>query len=156
VVVSAIWIGAMFGLGNQLSRAFQHVFHAPLPVVLTNGMRRAALTPPAWLERWAWRAGLSPIERAFGVVYHSLRWLGQPVSRAETPRQAAQALARRLPSAAAEIQVLLDQFQANTYSNKSGDLPKARQAAESIRRRSQRAVLQDRLATVQRFLRITR
>jgi hypothetical protein len=155
IVVSA-WVGVMFGLGNWITRGFQRVFHEPFPVLVVNGMHRASLVPPRWLDRWAMRASLAPMERAFGVVYRSLQRLGLPATPARTPREAALALGQRLPAAAGEIRVLLEQMQANLYSEKPGDLVQARQAAESIRRQSLRTALQGRLAAAKRFLRMTR
>jgi len=155
-VIVSVWVGMMFGLGNWVAQGFQRVFHAPLPVLIVNGMGKASLVPPRWLERWAKRASLTPIERSFGVVYRSLQRLGLPATPDRTPKEAALALSQHLPAAAGEIQVLLDQFHANLFSEKPGDLILARRAAEFIRRQSLRTALRDRLAAVKRFLRMTR
>ncbi len=146
-----IWMGTIFGPGVWISARLERVFRRPIPVIVLNTMERLSLTPPGWLERWAFFANLSPITRSFGVVYQGLRWLGAWTSPTQTPAEAASALTERLPAAAGEINTLLEEYQLAMYSNKGGDWFTARRAAESIRRQSFLYAVRIRLASIRDF-----
>jgi transglutaminase-like putative cysteine protease len=131
-------------------RYSRRVHIVPLPIRLKATLERLALTPPRWLERWAYLAALTPIERTFGVVYRSLRRLGGFSSPSRTPAEAAAALAGLLPEAAASSQTLLREYEHSLYSLRPGNLYPARRAAATIRKEANRAVLRNLLASVKR------
>jgi transglutaminase-like putative cysteine protease len=137
---------ALFLLVAAWKRYSPRLHLSPLPIALKGAMERFALTPPRWLERWARRAALTPLERAFGAVYQSLRRLGAPASPSQTPAEAAAALSARLPSAAPAIQILLREVERSLYSQKDGHLHPARRAAAAIRAEARRAALRRLLA----------
>jgi len=122
----------------------------PLPIRLKATVERLALTPPRWLERWAYLAALTPIERAFGVIYQSLRRLGGLSSPSRTPAEAAAALAGLLPEATVAIQTLLCEYEYSLYSLRLGRLYSARRAAAAIRNEANRAVIRNWLASLKR------
>jgi transglutaminase-like putative cysteine protease len=134
----------------------RRVVPIPAPIRLKATLERLSLTPPRWLERWAYLAALTPIERTFGVVYQSLRRLGGFSSPSQTPAEAAAALAGLLPEAAAAIRTLLNEYECTLYSLRPGHLLPARRAAATIRKEAKRAVMRNRLASLKRTLAFTR
>ena len=107
--------------------------------------------PPRWLERWAYLAALTPMDRAFAAVYRSLRRLGGPSSPSRTPAEAAVALAGLLPEAEAAILALLREYEHSLYSLRLGYLHPARRAAATIRKEANRAALRNILKGCQRI-----
>ncbi len=148
VAGSVAWF---FGLFDKIINRLRQTFQKPVPVVFKNGLENLGLSPPAWLVRWAYLSQLSPAERAFAVVYRSLRWLGVKNNPAQTPAEAAAALGASIPSASPEIQALLEQCERALYSQNMADLAVARRAAEAIRRLSRRATIQARWRAFGRF-----
>jgi hypothetical protein len=141
-----------------LDRTFKYAhqtFNKPLPILLTNTYGRLALTPPSWLRRWAYLAGLRPIERSFKVVYQSLRWMGIKPALAKTPAEAAAELSAHLPKVAEEIRSLLREYQLALFSPKHIDLDIARHAGEAIRRQALLTALRQHMAAYRAtFLRL--
>lgn len=113
----------------------------PLPVLLEAGVRRMGWSPPAFLRRWAQRAMLSPLERAYGEVDRALIRLGAPAKPGDTPAERAAALAGLLPLASDPAYALLSEYQAATYSPHRYSAEMAQEAARSIRGLSWRAKL---------------
>jgi hypothetical protein len=143
------------GLLNKIVWGVRQPFGKPFPILLTNTYASLAIPPPDWLKRWAHFAGLKPIERSFGVVFHSLRWLGAKTSPAQTPAEAAAALTAYLPEVAEETRSLLREYQHALYSQKHNDLNIARQAGALIRRQALRTAFRQRVTAFRTaFLRI--
>jgi transglutaminase-like putative cysteine protease len=130
----------------------QRLHLAPLPVYLKTGMERLSLAPPRWLERWAYLAARTPMERAFAAVYQGLRWLGAPASPSRTPAEAAAALSGLAPEAESAIQTLLREYEYSLYSLKAGHLHPARRAAATIRRAAGLAALRQRWIALRHIL----
>ncbi len=113
------------------------VWH-PLPVLVEAGLRRVGLPVPAPLRRWAWRAGLPPLLRAYEEVNRALARLGAPPSPADTPAERVARLQQLLPSAAADLQRLLAEYQVALYSPRPGSPWAALQAGRVVRSLSRR------------------
>jgi len=142
-------LAAVVLLGVQAWKRYARRVHiVPLPIRLKVTLERLSLTPPRWLERWAYLAALTPMERAFAAVYRSLRRLGGPSSPSRTPAEAAAALTELLPEAAAAIQTLLNECERSLYSLKPGRIYPARRAAATIRKEANRAALRRWLSTL--------
>ncbi len=133
------------GLLDKIFWRARQASRKPLPILLTDTYASLAITPPDWMRRWAYFAGLKPIERSFGVVFQSLRWLGAKPSPAQTPAEAAAALTARLPEVAEEIRSLLREYQHALYSQKHNDLNIARHAVGLIRRQALRTAFRQRV-----------
>jgi hypothetical protein len=112
---------------------------SPLPVLLEAGLRRFDLRPPAALRRWALRAVLPPLARAYMELNQALARLGAAPDPADTPAERAVALARLLPAAVDPAQRLLTEYHATAYGPRAGNLGIARQAGRDIRILSWRA-----------------
>jgi hypothetical protein len=148
VLVCAIIITILrikpFGLFEDGSDAEEGVAQRILPVVLKHFFQNQGLNPPDWLVHWAYLAGLNPIERSFDTVYRSLHWLGQKTIPAQTPAEAATALAERLPNASKEIYALLHEYQRQLYSQIHGRVHPARSAVNAIRKETVRVTIMQR------------
>ncbi|MBS3784694.1 MAG: transglutaminase domain-containing protein, partial [Anaerolineae bacterium] len=113
----------------------------PVPVLLERGLHRLGWRPPALLRRWAHRALLSPLERAYAEIDRALRRLGAAPGAAHTPEERAASLADLLPLASEPTALLLAEYQTATYSPHTYDIGVAQEAARSIRGLSWRAKL---------------
>ena len=113
----------------------------PFPVLLERGLHRLGWRPPALLRRWAHRALLSPLERAYAEIDRALRRLGAAPGAAHTPEERAASLADLLPLASEPTALLLAEYQTATYSPHTYDIGVAQEAARSIRGLSWRAKL---------------
>jgi hypothetical protein len=133
-----------FGLFNVNPEGDEQVARNSLPAVVKYLVENQGLASPEWLSRWAFLAGLDPIERSFTTVYSSLRWLGQKTGPAQTPAEAAATLAERLPKVSEEIDSLLHEYQRQLYSLRHGRVHPARSAARTIRREALRVAIQQR------------
>lgn len=144
ILIIAGAVAYSFGAFDKLIAAARRAFQSPAPVLLKNSLENLALTPPNWLVRWAYFAGLSPTGRYFAVVYRSLRWLGEKSSVSRTPAEAAAALIGYIPKASKEIHILLEECQNSLYGQKPGNLTVAHRAADTIWRVSLRAAIRAR------------
>jgi hypothetical protein len=122
-------------------------------VILKHLVENQGLTPPAWLSHWAYLAGLTPVERSFVSVYRSLHWLGEKPDPAQTPAEAAEVLAKRLPNVSKEIYVLLHEYQRQLFGRIYGRVHPASSAAKAIRVEALRAAIQQRLRRFRGILR---
>ena len=119
------------GIFEPIPESDQQAGQRALPVVLKHFFEQRGLTPPGWLLRWAYLAGLPPIERSFITVYRSLHWLDEQPDPAQTPAEAAAALARRLPKVSKEIDALLQEYQHQLYSQTHGRILRSRMKLSS-------------------------
>jgi len=113
----------------------------PLPVRLKVGLEERAINVPGWLLRWADYATQSQIQRAFGVVFRSLRSLSGELHPSDTPAEAAAALRALLPEAVPAIDALLNEYQVWLYSPEPGQVEIARAASGLIRKHARAAKL---------------
>lgn len=113
----------------------------PLPILLERGLLRIGWRPPQFLRRWAARAALGPLERAYLEINRALARLDVHLDLAATPAERSSALTQALPSVKEPAQQLLDEYQTAIYSPRFGNLHVARQAARAIRRLSWQARL---------------
>jgi transglutaminase-like putative cysteine protease len=99
LVVITIGFAAAYttGLLEKIIRRQHQLSLRPLPILFLNLFSNLGLTPPGWLEHWAYISGLRPIERSFAVVFQSLRWLGARPSPSQTPAELTAVLIERLP-----------------------------------------------------------
>ncbi len=158
LLVGSIGLGllVLFAPTSRLAASLRRRFWTPAPILAVAALERIGLPPPLWLRRSAYLAGLTPLERAFRIVYRGLRWLGAGAPPAETPAEAAHALSVRLPSVAGPIDTLLNEYEKNQYSQHPADLFTARQASEAVRRKSLRAAALHRLAALKHLFRKNR
>jgi transglutaminase-like putative cysteine protease len=110
----------------------RYAFFNQVPVYLKAAYERNGGHPPSWLTNWARWAMLTPIERSFETINHSLRLLGNSPAYYATPAERAKSLAGKLPVAAEAIQTLLEQHQASLFTPNPGQANLARRASLTI------------------------
>ncbi|MBN2387670.1 MAG: transglutaminase domain-containing protein [Anaerolineales bacterium] len=142
----------IFGAFDRLISEYQRRFDAPLPILLKRSLAQNEVVVPAWLDRWATMAGLTPMEATFRIVYRSLKQLGVEADPARTPAEAAALLSEHLPQAADAVRLLLDEYQQSIYNRMGGLLQPARQARGIIREATRRLRLQRLWITIRRIL----
>jgi transglutaminase-like putative cysteine protease len=103
-----------------------------LPVYLVRRYEQGADKPPPWLARWAKWSALSPVERYFYVINHSLRTLGEKPAFHSTPAERTSALKELLPAAREAIEVLEGEHERALFTSHKADLSRARRAALKI------------------------
>ena len=106
----------------------------PTPILLEKLITGAGWKVPGWLQRKADEAKLSPMERAFLVVEHSLKRLKQPFSEAQTPAELVKLLVVAIPQLTESANILLEAYHQTIYGNHPVDEVQAIQAARSIKR----------------------
>jgi transglutaminase-like putative cysteine protease len=143
IIVAILRIYPLGMFANYLESDWQ-VSLKPLPVLLKRFLENRGQTPPGWLLHWAYLVELTPIERSFATVYRSLHWLGEKPAPAQTPANAATALATRLPDVSKEIYSLLHEYQRYLYSPMHGYMPLARRAVKAIRQEALHVAIQQR------------
>jgi transglutaminase-like putative cysteine protease len=141
--VTILWLYSL-GMFDKILKADQQTSRRLLPVLLKNFIEKRGLRPPGWLLHWAYMAELNSIERCFKIVYRSLHWLGEKAYPAQTPAEAADALAGHLPVVSKEIHALLIEYQRQFYSQKHGYPPLAFRAMKVIRQEAWRVAIQQR------------
>jgi len=142
------------GLLDKIFRRALPVLNRPFPVLLFDLSNNFSLPPPVWLRRWAYVAGLTPIELSFRVILQSLRWLGAKPSASRTPAEAAAALTEYLPAVADETRFLLRDYEHALFSTRRTDLVTARRVGKVIRRQALLMVIRQRVtAFLDGFLR---
>jgi len=137
LLAGVLLVVILFLLVRRTSRRIE----LPFPVLLERGVRRIGWSPPSFLRRWARRALLRPLEKAYVEVDRALVRLDASPRPADTPAERAAALARVLPAASGPSNLLLAEYQAATYSPRSPSIHGAREAARTIRKLSWMAKL---------------
>jgi hypothetical protein len=72
------------------------------------------------------------MQRAFHAIDLSLRWLRHSQPAHATPLERARALVDLLPSAQADIMALKAEHEAALFTNRAGDVERARRAGRKI------------------------
>ena len=156
VIIDTILRMHFLGLFTNFLKDRRRFSQKPLPVLLKRSFENRALTPPNWLLHWAYLAELDPIEKSFATVYRSLHWLGEKPSPAQTPAEAAAALAGYLPDVSKEIYSLLHEYQRHLYGKIHGYLPMARRAVKVVRQEALRVMIQQHWKAFRSILKLGR
>lgn len=100
----------------------------PVPIIINQIIQRRGWETPTWIKVWAGWVYLSGIERLFWNIAWMLKYLKVEVQPGATPAERVRALIRERPAAKADAEEVLDEYQTITYSQRSGDLSKAKAA----------------------------
>jgi hypothetical protein len=92
-----------------------------LPLRLEAAFLRVGIKPPAFVRRWAFRASLSPLSRAYLEVNAALRRLGKKPQPTDTPAERVSTLGDELPSSREPAELLLHEYQVATFSPNPAD-----------------------------------
>jgi hypothetical protein len=100
--------------------------------ILKTVVERNGWESPSWLNRWVRWTELTPIERSFQSVNTGLRWMEKPQAVHITPSERAALLTELIPSAAADIEIVLREHQSALFTRDAGNVSLARRAARNI------------------------
>jgi hypothetical protein len=109
-----------------------------LPVLMEMGMHRIGWRPPDFLRRWAQRARMTPMQRAYAEIDKALDRLGAPAAPADTAAERAAALSVMLPDGASPVSVLVNRYQTAVYGQRRVDYEGIEDAIRALRRLSWR------------------
>ena len=112
------------------------------PIVLERSLLRVGVHPPNYLQLWARRAALSPLEKAYLEINNALKRLGSRPNATDTPAERARSLGQIVPDADPPAQKLVTEYQLATFSPQPADISTARQAGSEIRFLSYKTLLQ--------------
>lgn len=135
VVLAALLAALLWGLNRRYTLVEQ------IPSRLQAMYARNGVRPPAWIDYWARWNTLTPIERAYQTINHSLRLLGEAPEAYRTAGERGNALAGRLPDAARPIKTLVNQHQAALFTRQPGHARLARRASFAVWLHTARALL---------------
>lgn len=100
--------------------------------ILKTAVERGGWESPAWLNLWIRWGELTSIERSFQSVNIVLGWLEIPQAIHVPPSERARLLKEALPSASAEVDIILDEHQSDLFTPRGGDAVRARRAARRL------------------------
>ena len=112
-----------------------------LPILFETTILRIGLRPPAILVRWAQRARLPALSRAYLEINSALHRLGKKPQSTDTPLERTQSLITLIPPAEEPANVLVSEYQLSLFANQLGDETGATQAGRAIRNLSVRAMV---------------
>jgi hypothetical protein len=139
-IPALVWYGLMamvvVGLVIFVRRLRKKRGSAPVPVQLEGLLNRLGINSPPVLRRWVFTALLTPLARAYREVNRALSRLGKPPASTNTPAERGIALSQLLPSITMQINLLIEEYQAEIYGNQPADHQTAYQAGMEIRKRS--------------------
>ncbi len=100
--------------------------------ILKTVVERNGWESPQWLNRWVRWTELTPIEKSFQSINRGLRWMEKPQAVHITPSERAAILKELVPSAAADIEIVLREHQSALFTRDAGNVSLARRAARNI------------------------
>lgn len=103
------------------------------PIMIEALIRKIGLEPPTAIKKWAFRAKLTPICRAYLELNDSLTRLGNQPNPNKTPRERAFLLSSIIPELSNPAQTLVNQYEIATYGKLSPDIISAQVSVMQIR-----------------------
>lgn len=117
-----------------------------IPIHLERGVRRLGLRPPAFLQRWAHYASLSPLARSYLEINRALARLGNPPGLHQTPAERAASLEALMPVASLQIHNIVDSYHLAIYGLQPDLIDSAPHMAREIRNLSFRLMINNLLS----------
>ncbi len=111
----------------------------PVWINVSTWLKKNSLPVPSWIEKRAWLAGLSSLERAFNSVFQALREFAPNEARTFTAREAAVELIAYLPEARGEIMTLAEEYQPALYGTGKANMTRVLNAAAVLRNKARQA-----------------
>jgi transglutaminase-like putative cysteine protease len=103
-----------------------------LPILLESLFRKRGRRTPKWIQFFAQRARMSPIEKYFSEISWMLRLLGKRVTQNQTPSERVSLVVSLLPEIKDPANRLLNEYQRSIYSPYQGDVKLARKAHSEL------------------------
>ncbi|MFC2025830.1 transglutaminase domain-containing protein [Chloroflexota bacterium] len=113
-----------------------------LPIILETSISRAGFNPPKTIQNWAKRAKLPPITKAYLEINNALVRLGNQAAMTDTPRERAENLGNTLQLSKAPANMLVTEYQIETFSTNKADKSIAVEASREIKKISYKDYLQ--------------
>ena len=126
---------------NSLAKTTRNRRLPALPILFEMTILRIGLRPPAILVRWAQRARLPALSRAYLEINSALHRMGKKPQSTDTPLERTQSLITLIPPAEEPANVLVSEYQLSLFANQLGDETGATQAGRVIRNLSVRAMI---------------
>jgi len=104
--------------------------------MIETTLQKAGLKTPAIIKRWAQRARLDPLAKAYHEVNLALDRLGYAPAITETPLERGKRLGNLLPTCIQATEDLIDQYHQEVYSNHGANLVIILSSAKQIKRES--------------------
>lgn len=104
----------------------------PIPVLVDRLLSRSGGTSPAVVRVLAHRARMSEMEKLFSQLDWMDFLLHGKTSSAHTPAELADSIQRGVPEAAADLEILVREYDLSSYSSQPGDIKLARQALTRV------------------------
>jgi transglutaminase-like putative cysteine protease len=134
---------ATSGLGYLFWKYRKRISIPPIPVLIEKSFLKIGIRPPKAIQHWAWRASLPPISKYYQEINRALDRLESPPNLTQTPAERSNLLGNILPTAGAQAERLVLEYQVAIFSQGLADSNAANDAAAQIRLMSMKAYLRD-------------
>jgi len=139
VVFEALLIGSVIAALTIIiilvlnSNNYSWALLPPLPVMIERTLKKIGVKPPTIIKKWAYRATIPSINRAYLELNDSLARLGNQPNPNKTPRERAFLLASIIPELSNPALTLVNQYEIATYGILSPDIISAQVSSRQIR-----------------------
>ena len=114
-----------------------------LPLRLEKAFTKRKKQIPAWIRRWSNAAQMSETDKAYLQIGRSIKRLGAVPLLSQTPLERGDILAELLPQSQESIDLILNEYLQDKFSDHILDVDYAKSAARQIRRMTTRAWIKD-------------
>ncbi|HCU56772.1 MAG TPA: hypothetical protein DF984_00835 [Anaerolineaceae bacterium] len=114
-----------------------------LPIRLEKAFEKRKKQVPAWLRKWSNAAQMSDTDRAYLQIGRSIRRLGTVPLPSQTPLERGDTLTELLPQSQEPVDLILNEYLQDKFSDHILDVDYAKSAARQIRRMTTHAWIKD-------------
>ena len=114
-----------------------------LPIRLEKAFDKRKKQVPAWLRKWSNAVQMSETERAYLQIGRSIKRLGAIPLPSQTPLERGEILIELLPQSQEPVDLILNEYHLDRFSDHILDVDYAKSAARQIRRMTTRAWIKD-------------
>ena len=114
-----------------------------LPIRLEKSFAKRKKQVPAWLRKWSNSVQLSSTDRAYLQIGRSIKRLGAVPAPSQTPLELGNTLVELLPQSQEAIDLILNEYLLEKFSDHIVDVDYAKSAARQIRRMTTRALFKE-------------
>lgn len=112
-----------------------------IPTRLEKAFHKRKKEIPVWLRKWVYAVQMSDTERAYRQIGRSLKRLGVEPIPSQTPQERGEILASLLPESQEPINLILNEYHLDRFSDHILDVDYAKTAARRIRRMTTRTLI---------------
>lgn len=111
------------------------------PILLERAFLLLGIEPPKYVKKWAYRASLPVICRAYQTINESLTRLGKQQNLTKTPAERGLILSSIIPELDQQSRILVNEYEMATYGLKTPDIISAKGASKKIKYLAFREIL---------------